>query len=232
MEAVAGPLDTQRRVETPEGITLRLNSAGMLPRAAAWAIDFLIRAGAMMVGAMLLGLLGDTGSGLYLLLLFVTFWLYPILFEALRDGQTIGKRVLGLRVINANGTPLSWLPAIVRNLLRSVDMLPILYGFGVASSLADPQGRRLGDLVAGTLVVHVHAPRAVGNAPSVPLVLPPCALTPAEKAAIVAFAERAGSLTDERQRELAALLPKLTEARDGLAVQRLFGMASGFLGRG
>lgn len=232
MSAPSAPLlDTLRRVETPEGITLRLNAAGPMPRAAAWAIDFMIRFGILLFAMLPLGLLGDVGQGISLLLLFATVWLYPILFEVLHDGQTIGKRVMGLRVIHANGTPVGWMASIVRNLLRTVDMLPVLYGFGVASSLIDPQGRRLGDLVAGTLVVHVHAPRAASAAPTVPSVMPGQPLNAAEKAAIVAFAERSSSLTGERQQELADLLAPLTGARGGLGVQRLLGMANGFLGR-
>lgn len=232
MQAAPAPLlDTLRRVDTPEGITLRLNAAGPLPRAAAWAIDFMIRFAVVAFAAAPLGLLGDVGAGLSLLLLFSTIWLYPILFEVLRDGQTLGKRVMGLRVIHDNGTPVGWMASIVRNLLRTVDMLPVLYGFGVASSLVDPQGRRLGDLVAGTLVVHVHTPRAASAAPAVPSVMPAQALQAAEKAAIVEFAERSAGLTAERQQELADLLAPLTGARGAVGVQRLLGMANGFLGR-
>lgn len=225
-------LDTQRLVETPEGIALRLDTAGVWPRAAAWVIDFLIRAGALMLASMLLAFLDETGVGLYLLLLFTLFWLYPILFEVLRDGQTIGKRVIGLRVVNGNGTPVTWLASIVRNLMRTVDMLPFGYGFGLIAGLIDPQGRRLGDLVAGTVVVHVHAAAAPVALSAVPALPAPVALSREEKAVLVAFAERSPRLTGERQQELAELLPALTQARGALAVQRLLGIAHGLLGRG
>jgi len=224
-------LDTLHRVETPEGIALQLRAAGMMPRAVAWAIDFAIRCAVLFTFATLLGVLGETGQGLYLLALFVVFWLYPILFELLRDGQTIGKRVMGLRVVHANGTPVGWLASIVRNLLRTVDMLPICYGFGLAAGLVDPYGRRLGDMVAGTLVVHVVPSLPNLALPNVPVVLPSVALSSDEKAAIIAYAERASQLTAERQAELAGLLPMLTKAQGALAVQRLLGMAQGFLGR-
>jgi len=70
--------------------------------------------------------------------------------------ETVGQlgRSMGLRVIAANGAPVGWLAAFTRNLLRVVDMLPLAYAAGLVSSLVDPWGRRLGDMVAGTLVVH------------------------------------------------------------------------------
>jgi uncharacterized RDD family membrane protein YckC len=224
-------LDTVRLVETPEGVALQLHPAGVMPRAAAWAVDLLVRISASLVLMVLFGLLGQSGMGLNLLLMFALYWLYPILFEVLRDGQTIGKRAIGLRVIHANGTPVGWLASIVRNLLRSVDMLPVLYGFGAVASLLDPQGRRLGDMVAGTLVIHAAPAAPVAQLPMVPAVWPEQVLASEEKAAIVAFAERAPRLTPERQAELADLLLPLTGQRGAPAVQRLYGIASALLGR-
>jgi uncharacterized RDD family membrane protein YckC len=224
-------LDTLTLVETPEGIRLRLRAAGVMPRAAAWTVDFAVRLGVLWVFGTALALLGETGAGLYLLLLFILFWLYPVLFEVLRDGQTIGKKALSLRVINANGSPVTWMGSIVRNLLRVVDMLPFFYGFGLVAGLIDPQSRRIGDIVAGTLVVHVGNPNQRLAAPQVPVVHAPILLPADEQKSIVAFAERAQQLTVERQQELAALLPMLTESHGALAVQRLLGMANAFLGR-
>jgi uncharacterized RDD family membrane protein YckC len=224
-------LDTLTQVETPEGIALRLRPAGMLPRAAAWALDFAIRLAVLWMLSILLLMLGETGMGLYLIALFTVFWIYPVLFEVLRDGQTIGKKAMGLRVVHANGTPITWIASIVRNLLRVVDMLPLVYGFGFIAGLIDPRGRRLGDMVAGTLVVHVEKPQLHIAAPNVPVVYSPVALSSDEKAAIIAFAERAQQLTAERQRELADILPMLTDANGNTAVQRLLGMANAFLGR-
>lgn len=224
-------LDTLTQVETPEGIALRLRPAGMLPRAAAWALDFAIRLAVLWILSILLLMLGETGMGLYLIALFTVFWIYPVLFEVLRDGQTIGKKAMGLRVVHANGTPVTWIASIVRNLMRVVDMLPLVYGFGFIAGLIDPRGRRLGDMVAGTLVVHVEKPQVHIAAPNVPVVYSPVALSSDEKAAIIAFAERAQQLTAERQRELADILPMLTDANGNTAVQRLLGMANAFLGR-
>jgi hypothetical protein len=178
-----------------------------------------------------LGLLGATGQGLYLVVLFLVFWAYPIVLEALWNGYTPGKKAMSLRVVAADGAPVGWLAAITRNLLRTVDMLPFGYAAGLVSSLADAHGRRLGDLVAGTLVVHEARERNAATAPANAVLAPPVALQPAEQAALVAFGERAARLTPSRQSELANLLEPLTQARGQAAVMRVFGMANWLLGR-
>jgi uncharacterized RDD family membrane protein YckC len=224
-------LDTLTLIETPEGIALQLRSAGPMPRACAWLVDALIRLAIIWALATIIAIMGASGFGIYLLVVFALLWLYPVLFEVLRDGQTPGKQMMHLRVINANGTPVTWIASIVRNLLRTVDMLPFCYAFGFVSCLVDPHSRRLGDMVAGTLVVYAEPPARQSAAPNAPVVHPPVSLTLGERAAIVDFAERTTHLTPERQQELAALLPMLTHAQGALAVQRLNGMASALLGR-
>ena len=119
-------LDTLQQVETPEGLALQLRSAGMLPRCYAWLLDLGVRLGGVIALTMVLGLLKGAGVGVLMVLMFLIYWGYPIAFEVLNDGQTIGKRTMGLKVVNDNGTPVTWVPSIVRNLLRTVDMLPAL----------------------------------------------------------------------------------------------------------
>ena len=226
-------LDTFREVVTPEGVSLHLPAAGPVPRALAWLIDLGIRGGLMMVCSMVFAVLGRGGVGLYAVALFVVVWFYPVVFEA-TWGRTPGKRALGLRVVAANGAPVGWLASFVRNLLRVVDMLPFAYTAGLVTSLADPWSRRLGDMVAGTLVVHAsdrdaydtdgHAVMAPPLAPSVPLL-------PYEQSALVSFAERGPSLTVERQVELADFAQPLVQARGPQAVARLYGIANWLLGR-
>jgi uncharacterized RDD family membrane protein YckC len=224
-------LDTYREVVTPEGVALHLPAAGPVPRALAWAIDLAIRMVALMIVGMVMGALGTAGFGPYFVMTFVVFWFYPVLFEVLGHGRTPGKRALGLRVIAANGAPVGWLAAFIRNLMRTVDMLPFGYATGLVASLADPWGRRLGDMIAGTLVVHdarAHEPQA---APVGSVLAPAVALLPHEQAAIVAFAERGPQLTHERQSELADLAEPLVQARGTLALARLYGIANWLLGR-
>ena len=224
-------LDTVREVHTPEGVALRLPAAGPIPRALAWAIDFGIRLGLLMAMSMVLGVMGEAGMGLYLVFMFAVFWLYPIVCEGLFDGQTPGKRALDLRVVSSDGAPVGWLAACVRNLMRTVDMLPFGYACGLVSGLVDPWGRRLGDLVAGTMVVHVPKTRRLPVMEGDGAVAPALPLRPAEQAAIIAFAERAPRLTPERQVELADIAMPATGAQGGEGVRRLAGIAHWLLGR-
>ena len=224
-------LDTYREVITPEGVALHLPVAGPVPRAVAWGIDFVIRLGILMLVGTVLALLGAAGQGLYLILLFLIFWAYPILFETLWDGQTPGKKAMSLRVVNCDGAPVGWLAAITRNLLRTVDMLPFGYAAGLIACLSDPQARRLGDMVAGTLVVHNERERDPAAAPVNAVIAPSASLQPAEQAAVVAFGERAPLLTPARQEELANIVEPLTGSRGQGGVLRLYGMANWLLGR-
>jgi len=225
-------LDTCIEVETPEGIALHLRPAGVVPRALAWGIDLLLRLVVLWGFAVVLAFMRNAGLGVYLLVLFTLLWLYPVLFELFWHGQTPGKRALGLRVIGADGAPVGWVASSTRNLLRTVDMLPLGYALGTLASLADPCGRRLGDIAAGTLVVHVGIDATLSKLPEVEPVEPALALQRAERDALIAFAERHRELSAERQIELAELTAPLAGARGELAVKRLFGIARGLLGHG
>lgn len=234
-------LDTTRRVATPEGIELTLHLAGPVPRALAWAIDFALRLALMLVLAMGVTPLGRAGLGILLLAAFFVEWLLPAFFEAMWNGQTPGKRAMGLRVLNDDGTPLRWPGALTRNLLRAADFLPFFYGVGLVVMLANRDFKRLGDLAAATVVVYEPGKRAAAKpivaAPPVP---PPFSLSLAEQRALLELAERSASLTPERLEELAGLPTPLLgpgeelreEPRDGArAAQRLLGMANYLAGR-
>lgn len=227
-------LDTVRGVHTPEGVELKLPAAGPLLRSVAWGIDAGIRFGVLWVFAIALSFLGESGAGVAAVIAFAIWWIYPIVFEVLWQGQSPGKRAMRLRVVRSDGAPVGWQGAVVRNLLRTVDMLPLGYAAAIVTGFLDPWGRRLGDIVAGTLVVHLPPPSALSarvagsdalsEAVPVPLSVP-------EQTAVIAFDERAGALTVERQEELADLVPELTGARGGMGVRRLHAIADGLLGR-
>jgi uncharacterized RDD family membrane protein YckC len=203
--AASGPaaIDTLRRLETPEGVEITLRLAGPVPRAAAFAIDLLIRTGLYLVLLPLAGLAG-LGVGLLLLALFLLEWFYPVLFELMR-GATPGKRALGLVVVHADGTPVGPAASLLRNLLRAVDFLPLFYGLGLATMLVDRDFRRLGDLAAGTLVIHREPAAAATPLPAQQPRAPARPLDLATQQAVLAFAERSAALSAERRAELARL---------------------------
>src|SRR5688500_20276995 len=101
----------------------------------AWAIDHAIRG--VIVVAVMTGALqfGDAGWGVMLLAVYFVEWLLPAWFEAAWRGQTPGKRVMGLTVLNDDGTPVRWPRPLTRNLLRAADFLPALYGIGRLANL-------------------------------------------------------------------------------------------------
>jgi uncharacterized RDD family membrane protein YckC len=224
-------LDTHHEIVTPEGVSLHLPVAGPVPRALAWLIDLALRLAVLLAASLLLGLLGAAGMGALMVLAFCVFWLYPVLFEALWDGRTPGKRALGLQVVSSDGAPIGWRASFARNLLRTVDMLPFGYATGLVACLCDRAARRLGDMVAGTLVVHRLPQGDLARVPAVAPMPSPRPLQPAEQAAIVAFAERAPELTPARRDELADLAAPLVDARGAQAAQRLYAIAGWLLGR-
>lgn len=228
-------LDTYRPVETPEGVEIGLRVAGPVPRLFAAAIDFAIRMGVYFVLMIPVSLLGQAGMGLFLVAVFLGEWFYPVFFEVRRGGATPGKRRLGLLVLHRDGTPVGWMASIVRNLVRFADFLPAAYGFGIASMLVDRDFRRLGDLAAGTVVVH-REPDLVGHrVPTGPPLRPPAPLDLDEQRAILDFAERLGTWSEARAAELAGLAAPLTGVppREGgvEGVKRLLGFANWLLGR-
>jgi uncharacterized RDD family membrane protein YckC len=226
-------LDTTRRVATPEGIELTLRLAGPVPRALAWAVDLALRVAIVLVVMTIASQLGRAGWGVVLLAAFFVEWLLPAWFEAQMRGQTPGKRLFGIAVLNDDRTPLRWPGALTRNLLRAVDFLPFLYAFGLVAMLLNRDFKRLGDLAAGTVVVYQSSwgevSRKIPEAAPIP---PPVALDLDEQRAVLELAERSASLTRERVEELAALPTPLVGSLEGeRAAARLLGMANYLAGR-
>ena len=226
-------LDTTRRVATPEGIELTLRLAGPVPRALAWSIDLALRVALVLVVMLLASQLGRAGWGVVLLTAFFVEWLLPAWFEAQMGGQTPGKRLFGLAVLNDDGTPLRWPGALTRNLLRAVDFLPFLYALGLVTMLLNRDFKRLGDLAAGTVVVYLStAADAARKIPEAAPIPPPVSLDLDEQRAVLDLAERSAGLTRERVEELAALPTPLVGALQGeRAAARLLGMANYLAGR-
>jgi uncharacterized RDD family membrane protein YckC len=206
-------IDTLVTAETPEGISISIRPAGFAVRACAFLIDALIRLTILFACASLFSLGRRVGVGLYLISAFVVNWLYPVLFEMSPAAATPGKRALGLYVLMANGLPITPAGCLIRNLLRAVDMLPLLYAFAIVSILLRRDSRRLGDLAAGTVVAYRHEiERAGGLADGVPTP-PPILLTMRQQLALTAFAWRVDRLTPARAEEIASHAPALAWSR-------------------
>jgi len=149
-------LGLEMQIETPENVVLTYQLAGPAQRYIAYMIDLAIRLaimfGVMMVVPMMGIVLPGTAMGLLLVLMFLNTWGYYTISEGFFKGQSIGKHFCGLRVIRDGGYPITFWPALLRNLVRSADAI-VFYGIGITSMLLTRRFQRLGDLVAGTVVI-------------------------------------------------------------------------------
>lgn len=146
-------------IRTPEGVVFSQQLAGPVPRFLAWVLDFFCIAGMMILVNMVLGFVmvisQDLAMALALLAFFVLSIGYGIVMEWWWRGQTIGKRVLRLRVVDAGGLRLQFHQIVIRNLLRFVDSLPFVYLVGGIACLVSRRAQRLGDLAANTVVIRI-----------------------------------------------------------------------------
>lgn len=209
-------IDTVVAVQTPERIAFRFRVAGPAVRGAAWMVDLVAQVALLSVVLVLLLLMfglsaPDLLGGFALLLVFVVTWFYGAAWEWRFGGRTPGKWWFRIRAVRADGAPLGWEDAALRNLLRAVDLLPTLYGVGVAVSAFDPRFRRLGDLLAGTMVilderaalvdeVRIEPPVSEAERQAMPAQL---RLGPAELRVCEQLLRRAARLGPERAEQLA-----------------------------
>ncbi|MGH7665020.1 MAG: stage II sporulation protein M [Gemmatimonadaceae bacterium] len=164
------PFDQFVEIETPEQVVVTYEIAGVGSRAAAALIDYLITgllSLAMVIPMCIVG--NGAGRGgpspsegwvmaATILYLFAILWGYYVLYEGLADGQTPGKKRLGLRVVQDGGYSVSFAASAVRNLVRFIDLQPFfLYAVGITSVALSRSGKRVGDMVAGTIVVKERA---------------------------------------------------------------------------
>jgi uncharacterized RDD family membrane protein YckC len=227
-------LDSVVAAETPEGILLEMRPAGLSARFCAFVIDVLICLAIAYAAAFVAGIMGGLGVGFWLILTFVLIWLYPVIFELRRSGATPGKRTMGLKVIMDNGLPVTPAASMTRNLLRFADFLPFGFTAAFVCMLVRADGKRLGDLAAATLVVHLPRPAPKAMLDMVTPIAPAKPLSLRDQSAVIALAARAPTLTIERLEELAALAaPVQGEQRhpQELVTRRVLGVAQWLLGR-
>jgi len=171
-------LDNRIVVATPEAITLELVLAGLGSRFVARLIDSAIQLGiilALALGAYVVN--GSAWDGYVaagiVVLTFLVVLAYDIPFEVLANGRTPGKSALGIRVVGRDGGAVDFVSSAVRNLLRIIDFLPLLYLVGSVSIVATQHSQRLGDLAGGTLVTRDRfGGRALDRQQSAPVSVP------------------------------------------------------------
>jgi uncharacterized RDD family membrane protein YckC len=225
-------LDTRYRVEIPGGIHLEAQVVGPIPRSFAFLIDKVIQAiaiSAMSIAAIPLGM-GGIGGGFFLIFLFAVEWLYPVLFELLMRGQTPGKKVLGIAVVNDDLSPVTLGTSLVRNLLRTVDFLPLLYLGAVITMLSNRRFQRLGDLAAGTLVISSTRAAQAAAVVDVQPLAPAIQLSRSEQTTLVEFLQRSSQISQPRQQELASILEGITHDKGEDGVDRLRRYGAWYLG--
>lgn len=144
-------------IETPEGVRFSTPLAGPVSRFLAWLVDELVVVGACGAVAQLLRVFAALSTDVIIavsIILYFAIWVgYGITLEWVWGGQTIGKRALDLRVLDATGMKLQFSQIAVRNLMRFLDALPFLYLVGGAAMLLSGRYQRLGDSIAGTVVL-------------------------------------------------------------------------------
>lgn len=148
----------QWKLTTPEGISYAMPLASPVLRMVALAIDILIMLCVFSLVSLLMRFLFFVNDGIVrsveIVLTFILWIMYPMVMEWRWNGRTVGKKVLGIRVIDAGGRELTFSQCVIRNLIRLGDMMPGPYLLGAIIVSADKYFRRLGDIAAGTVVVH------------------------------------------------------------------------------
>lgn len=144
-----------RTILTPEHVEVRLVPGGLGRRFIALLVDAAcaVTLASALAFPLRLVLSAAGAEAAFMTLAFVTGWGWHVFFEAFRQGRTPGKQLLGLRVVDGRGLPLSLEQALVRNVVRALDFAPVFYGLGALVCQADARRRRLGDIAADTLVI-------------------------------------------------------------------------------
>jgi uncharacterized RDD family membrane protein YckC len=236
-------VDRTLEVRTPESIAFRYELAGLGSRFLALAVDQAIQIAVLVAifgglvtaafravghrhaAAPVADKLGESlAIAIVVVISFIVLFGYFIAFEALWNGQTPGKKLVGIRVVRDGGYPIDFGASLIRNLIRVGEQLLGYYLFGAISALISPENKRLGDLAAGTIVVR-DAPLAQPTPHA-----PTAYLDGNERTLIMQFLERRDALNDDRRAEIAAQLaarvrdrvpPELARLTDEALLERL-----------
>jgi uncharacterized RDD family membrane protein YckC len=216
-EQIPREVECRVSVETPEQIQLSFNLAGAASRMMAYSIDLLIRGSVVLIVSLfIIAATGfaapKLGVGLVLVIIFAVEWSYHTVIEWVWNGYTPGKRLLRLRVVRTSGVSIDLMRSAIRNLLRAADIFPFAYATGIFVMFFTKTDRRLGDLVADTMVIRedpVHLrdlpplPKGIDDIPDFSL---PSRLKERDLALIDEFFRRLRYFTKDRANELAEIL--------------------------
>jgi len=157
MDELPRRLESMHVVRTPEYVEFEFPLAGVMTRFLAWILDVILSTFIAMTATFVIFMAGflvpGLATALVLIVWFLVNWGYFAFLEYRWAGQTIGKKVLGLRTIQESGVRVGFYQAVMRNLVRAVDHMPLLYLMGGTLTLISKKTRRLGDIAAGTVVV-------------------------------------------------------------------------------
>ena len=209
-------LDTTIGMQTPEGIEYVLFPAGIPVRACAWGIDCLVR-GVLIFAILIITAFLESVLGIwfFLILFFAINWFYFSVFEMMWNGQTPGKRIMGIRVVSGDGSPVKAGSSFMRNLLRFADGFFFLYLVVFICMAVSPGFRRVGDWAGDTLViytanarlpkryVHFSGQQGIPWLKDIPPINPGYKLSYEEKQGLLMFARRYPMLGRERSDEIA-----------------------------
>lgn len=241
-------LDDELVIETPERVELHYVLANIGNRFLASGIDHLIQAGTIFVVVLAVAwvsswnpfnAVGQWTTAVAVLVVFTIYWGYFVLFETLWNGQTPGKRIMRLRVVREDGRPVRFFEVFVRNLLRiTLDLQPFpSYAIGVISIIFSPRSKRIGDFVAGTVVVKERAAEApslndiirisdieqqrIERATPAPFKADTRLLSASELHAVETFLKRRFELPEPNRTALAARIVNPISARLGIVTGQL-----------
>jgi uncharacterized RDD family membrane protein YckC len=224
-------IDSSVEIITPENIAFRYRVAGPFRRFPAFVLDLFIRLALLIGLSVLIGMLGMLVVGIGPMAMFIGYflieWFYGGVLETLMNGQTPGKWVMGIRVLSVDGQPITPMQAVLRNILRFVDMMPLLswqilgvdvpmygiptFGFALVAGALSPRFQRLGDIVCGTIVVieerrwltgvaKLEDPRAAQLASYIPMDF---RINRSMARALAAYVDRRRFFSPARRREVA-----------------------------